>query len=180
MFMIMKSTIFFLLGSPNDSKGYFDMGDAMRLSELVNCNAERAKENGDDRAVRDIADSKMMEYVNLERLVVIPYTNSSLLILKGKRGYWMFVADMNCWPGTLDDCDGDDGLDGTDVVVCGFRIDRKGSSESDAEYRGRVEFVEDSHGQTMTGLFRWLRNRRRMMCMWRSHWPRGFTVFSRL
>ncbi|KAM0074705.1 hypothetical protein ACKRZS_013202 [Fusarium odoratissimum] len=86
----------------------------------------------------------MMEYVNLERLVVIPYTNSSLVILKGKRGYWMFVADINCWPGTLDDCDGDDGLDGTDVVVCGFRIDRKGSSESDAEYRGRVEFVEDS------------------------------------
>ncbi|KAL9561443.1 hypothetical protein ACKAV7_014290 [Fusarium commune] len=95
-------------------------------------------------AVRDVADSKMMEYVNLERLVVIPYPNSSFVIPKGKRGYWMFAADMNCWPGTLDDCDNDDDLDGTDVVVCGFRIDRKGSSESDTEYRGRVAFVEDN------------------------------------
>jgi len=201
MFMRMKFTIFFLilfptaslslskrscktfkLESPNDSKGYFDMGGATRLSELVNCTAERAKENGDDRgrckiqsskigiilnstitdtynmlldtslenkksileAVRDVASPKTMEYVNLEGLVVIPYTNSSLVIPKGKRGYWMFAADMNCWPGILDDCDNDDDLDNTDVVVCGFRIDRKGSSESDTEYRGRVEFVEES------------------------------------
>ncbi|EXM18783.1 RidA family [Fusarium oxysporum f. sp. vasinfectum] len=173
MFMRMKFTIFFLilfptaslslskrscktfkLESPNDSKGYFDMGGATRLSELVNCTAERAKENGDDRgrckiqsskigiilnstitdtynmlldtslenkksileAVRDVASPKTMEYVNLEGLVVIPYTNSSLVIPKGKRGYWMFAADMNCWPGILDDCDNDDDLDNTDVV----------------------------------------------------------------
>lgn len=201
MFMRMKFTIFFLmlfptaslslskrscktfkLASPNDSKGYFNMGGATRLSELVNCSAERAKENGDDRgeykiqsskigiilnstitdtcnmlldtylenkksilqAVREVASPKTMEYVNLEGLVVISYTNSFLVMPKGKRGYWMFAADMNCWPGTLDDCDNDDDLDDTDVVVCGFRLDRKGSSESDTEYRGRVELMEDS------------------------------------
>ncbi|EXL42593.1 hypothetical protein FOCG_15049 [Fusarium oxysporum f. sp. radicis-lycopersici 26381] len=158
----MKFTIFFLmlfptaslslskrscktlkLESPNDSKGYFDMGGATRLSELVNCSAERAKENGDDRgeckiqsskigiilnstitdtrnmlldtylenkksilqAVRDVASPKTMEYVNLEGLVVISYTNSFLVIPKGKRGYWMFAADCYMEMGTIGSSD---------------------------------------------------------------------------
>lgn len=50
---------------------------------------------------------------------------------------------MNCLLGTPDACDNDDDMDDTEVVVCGFRIDRKGSNESDAEYRGRIGFVED-------------------------------------
>ncbi|VTT75158.1 unnamed protein product [Fusarium fujikuroi] len=90
-------------------------------------------------AVRDIADSKMMEYVNLQRLAVIPCANSS-------------------WPGTLDDCDNNDDLDDTEVVVCGFRIDRKGSNESDAEYRGRIGFVEDNdpNSRIKPGVRPWL------------------------
>ncbi|CZR45207.1 uncharacterized protein FPRO_15618 [Fusarium proliferatum ET1] len=169
----------FKLESPNDSKGYFDEGSSIRVTELVNCTAERAKKNGDNRgncriqgtkigiianstiiqadgipldtslknkrsilkAARDVADSKTMEYVTLQRPAVIPYTNSSWVIPKGKRGYWVWTPDMNCWPGTLDDFDDD--LDDTEVVVCGFRIDRKGSNESDAKYRGDVGFVED-------------------------------------
>ncbi|RBA18377.1 endoribonuclease L-PSP [Fusarium proliferatum] len=169
----------FKLESPNDSKGYFDEGSSIRVTELVNCTAERAKENGDNKgncriqgtkigiianstiiqadgipldtslknkrsileAARDVADSKTMEYVTLQRPAVIPYANSSWVIPKGKRGYWVWTPDMNCWPGTLDDCDDD--LDDTEVVVCGFRIDRKGSNESDAKYRGDVGFVED-------------------------------------
>ncbi|KAG5759981.1 hypothetical protein H9Q72_011911 [Fusarium xylarioides] len=86
----------------------------------------------------------MLEHVNLKRLVVIPYENSSWVIPKGKRGYWTWTPDMNYRPGTLDNCDGDDDLGDTDAVVCGFRIDRKGSNESDAEYRGKVVFVEDN------------------------------------
>ncbi|KAH7210498.1 hypothetical protein BKA60DRAFT_623750 [Fusarium oxysporum] len=248
MFMIMKFTIFFLMLFPtaslslpkrnsktfkleslNESKGYFDMGGAAQLSELVNCTAERAKENGDDRgnckiqsskigiilnstitdtynmlldtslenkksileAVRDVASPKTMEYVNLEGLVVIPCTNSSLVIPKGKRGYWMFAAHMNCWPGTLDDCDNDDNLDDTDVVVCGSELIGKGAArviQSIVAGLSLWRIVTPTlgsnlvlgHGQTMTGLLRWPRSGGRMMCMWRSHWPRGFTICSRL
>ncbi|KAF5971274.1 endoribonuclease L-PSP [Fusarium coicis] len=154
----------------------------IRVTELVNCTAERANEKGDNRgncriqrskigiianstitktnnepldtslenkkiileAVRDVADSKAMEYVNLQQLAVIPYRNSYWAIPKGKRGYWVWAPDMNCWPGALNDCGNDDDLDDTEVVVCGFRIDTKGSNESDAEYRGRVGFGEDN------------------------------------
>ncbi|RBQ81005.1 hypothetical protein FVER14953_20514 [Fusarium verticillioides] len=56
---------------------------------------------------------------------------------------------MNCWPGALDDCDNDDDLDDIEAVVCGFRVDRKESNESDAEYRGKVGFVEDKDPNSM-------------------------------
>ncbi|EWG51702.1 hypothetical protein FVEG_16840 [Fusarium verticillioides 7600] len=90
-----------------------------------------------------------MEYVHLQRHAVIPYRNSYWVIRKGKRGYWVWAPAMNCCPGALDDCDNDDDLDDTEAVVCGFGVDRKESNESDAEYRGKVGFVEDKDPNSM-------------------------------
>lgn len=42
-----RSSQTFNLESLNDSKGYFEKGSSIRVTELVNCTAERAKENGD-------------------------------------------------------------------------------------------------------------------------------------
>ncbi|CVL03683.1 uncharacterized protein FMAN_15055 [Fusarium mangiferae] len=162
----------FKLESPNDSKGNFDKGSSIHVTKLVNCTADRAKKDGDDRGNCRIQSPKIGIIANStitqddgEPFKTSLGSNKSILEAardvadsKTMRGYWTWAPDMNCWPGTLDDCDDDDDLDDTEVVVCGFRIDRKGSNKSDAEYRGRIGFVEnnDPNSRIKSGVKPWL------------------------
>lgn len=127
----------------------------------------------------------MMEYVNLQRLAVIPYENSSWVIPKGKRGYWTWTSDMNCWSGTLDDCDSDDDLDGTEVVVCGSIMRATPSIVARFGLWRIMTQILGSNlvlglAQTLRRPLVWLRSGRRMMCRKRSRSLQDLTLLSRL
>ncbi|KAF4415869.1 endoribonuclease L-PSP [Fusarium acutatum] len=106
----------FKLESPSDSKGYFDEGSSIRVSELVNCTAERAKENRDDKGNCRIQSPKIGIIANS----TITQANNKPLdtSLENKKNILEAARDV-ADPKTMD-------------------------NESDAGYRGKVGFVEDN------------------------------------
>ncbi|KAF5551356.1 hypothetical protein FMEXI_3474 [Fusarium mexicanum] len=168
--------------------GWTKMGQPLRVSEVINCTAERAKENGDGKGNCNIQRYEMgiianatvnstdgatfqapspaslntsitnkkaiigalkdrispLQSVNLERLVVIPFTAPFNTTPNGTYGYWTFTPAMQCWRGHPRDCDGgvEDDLDGYSAVVCGFRLNRNSRDNNGTAYEGNVTFVE--------------------------------------
>ncbi|KAF5968256.1 hypothetical protein FCOIX_11504 [Fusarium coicis] len=157
-----------------DKKGHSAAGKQVRVSAKINCTTEKAREDGppmnqcdndrykmgiivnstvnatiSDKAnlleiVRDAADPATARSVNLNRTLVIPFTNPQRTVENGSTGYWAFLPELHCWNGVLKDCKGDDeDWDGEVVVACGYKILSRGANASTAEYDGQVSFVEE-------------------------------------
>ncbi|KAF5687211.1 hypothetical protein FDENT_5535 [Fusarium denticulatum] len=96
--------------------------------------------------VRDAADPATARSVNLNRTLVIPFSNPHTTVENGITGYWTFLPELHCWNGVLKDCKGDDeDWDGEVVVACGYKMLIRGATASMAEYDGEVGFVQE-HG----------------------------------
>ncbi|KAF5650031.1 hypothetical protein F52700_470 [Fusarium sp. NRRL 52700] len=94
--------------------------------------------------VRDAADPAIAYRVNLNRTLVIPFTNSHDTAENGTTGYWTFLPYLHCWNGVLKDCQGDDeDWDGEVVVACGYKILSRGANASTAVYDGEISFVNE-------------------------------------
>ncbi|KAF5689598.1 hypothetical protein FCIRC_1293 [Fusarium circinatum] len=94
--------------------------------------------------VRDAADPATARSVNLNRTLVIPFSNPHTTVENGTTGYWTFLPELHCFNGILKDCKGDDeDWDGEVVVACGSKILNRGANASMAVYDGKVIFVEE-------------------------------------
>ncbi|KAF4447226.1 hypothetical protein F53441_9213 [Fusarium austroafricanum] len=97
--------------------------------------------------VRDAADPAIARSVNMNRTLVIPFSNPHHTVGNGSTGYWAFLPELHCWNGVLRHCKGDDqDWDGTVVVACGYKIFSTGVNASTAIYDGKVSFVRE-HGE---------------------------------
>ncbi|KAF5963771.1 hypothetical protein FBULB1_13177 [Fusarium bulbicola] len=145
-----------------DEKGHSAPGRQVRVSAHINCTTEKAREDGppmnqcnndpykmgiivnstinatiSDKAalleiVRDAADPATANRVNLNRILVIPFTNTHDTAENGTTGYWIFVPELQCFNGVLEDCKGDDeDWDGEAVVACGYKMLSRGANASD-------------------------------------------------
>ncbi|KAF5584019.1 uncharacterized protein FSUBG_12933 [Fusarium subglutinans] len=94
--------------------------------------------------VRNAADPATAQRVNLNRTLVIPFTNPHDTAENGTTGYWTFVPELQCFNGVLKDCKGDDeDWDGEVAVACGYKILSRGANASTAVYDGEVSFVRE-------------------------------------
>ncbi|KAH7210499.1 hypothetical protein BKA60DRAFT_651821 [Fusarium oxysporum] len=143
-------------------KGWSRMGQPIRVSEIVNCTAERAKENGDGKGNCNIQRYRMGIIANATinstdgathqapapANLNTSMTNKKAIIkaLKKDAGPLENVTldRLVCWRGYPKDCDGDleEDLDGYPAMVCGFRLKSNGTDENGTSYEGNVSFVE--------------------------------------
>lgn len=157
-----------------DKEGHSAPGQQVRVSAKINCTTEKAREDGppmdqcnndrfkmgiivnstvnatiSDKAalleiVRDAADPAIARVTNLNRTLVIPFSNPQLTVQNGSTGYWTFLPELHCWNGVLRDCKGDDeDWDGEVVVACGYKILSRGVNASTVVYDGEVTFVKE-------------------------------------